>query len=764
MKRLLLSWPLPGVGRKAHSGVAKLAPLSLMLAVVLAGTGTALAQCPNNTIFGPNVYVCNPSISNSTIQTQLNTTALSGIGQFGTGRIAVLFMPGTYSLQAKVGYYESFAGLGENPSGVVINGFLTPNYGTSNPRSNITTTFWRSMENMTFNAVTDTAQNSTSPNNTTYAPAANAPANTLQWGISQGGSLRRLQINGGLEVNDTGCGEASGGFVADLVVTGAVYTCTQQQWYTRNSSVGSWTQVTTPLLGDPPWNISFSGVVGAPPASWPPPGSQYSCGGLCSNNAYATVPTTPVVREKPFLYVDSGGNYNVFVPALRTNSSGTSWSGGGTGPGSSLPIGDFFIATPSSTLAQINSALASGQSLILTPGIYQYAGSINVTNPDTVVLGLGYADLNPQAGTAAITVADVDGVQIAGLLLDAGPVNSPVLLQVGNPGGPRASHATDPTLISDVHVRIGGEFTGTATTSFEIDSDNVILDNNWLWRADHGTDASWTGNVAAHGLVVNGDDVTALGLAVEHYQQEQVVWNGNGGETIFYQSEFPYDPPNQAAWMDGSVTGYPSYYVSPLVTTHTAYGLGVYSNFNNPVVATSGITVPCAAGITVTDAVTVFLANKGSITYTVNSPCATGGDQVLAGTVDKYHGNTDGDRSYVPFFGEATTLSGLISAKSGPQNARAWTLTLTNTGLAPATLAQISSLTLMQTGGAACSPTITSAFPVGVGYIAPSSSGTGGVTIDFTGCPNSARFTATFTFSAYPGAAIGSRTLYNQFQ
>lgn len=98
-------------------------------------------------------------------------------------------------------------------------------------------------------------------------------------------------------------------------------------------------------------------------------------------------------------------------------------------------------------MASINAALAAGQNLILTPGIYQYSGAINVTNPNTVLLGLGYADLVQQTGTAAITVADVDGVQLAGFLIDAGPVNSPVLLQIGVAGSSRVSHASNPTLM-----------------------------------------------------------------------------------------------------------------------------------------------------------------------------------------------------------------------------------------------------------------------------------------------------------------------------
>ena len=116
-------------------------------------------------------------------------------------------------------------------------------------------------------------------------------------------------------------------------------------------------------------------------------------------------------------------------------------------------------------------------------------------------------------------------------------------------------------------------------------------------------------------------------------------------------------------------------------------------------------------------------------------------------------------------FGELpTSLSGLITRTSGPRRARDWTITLSNTGPGAANAAQINSLTLTQTGGAACSPAVTSAFPVRVGNIAPASTGSGEVIINFTGCPNNARFTTIFTFSANAGAVTGSQTLYNQFQ
>ena len=99
-----------------------------------------------------------------------------------------------------------------------------------------------------------------------------------------------------------------------------------------------------------------------------------------------------------------------------------------------------------------------------------------------------------------------------------------------------------------MYFRIGGAEAGSATTSLELDSNNVIPDNIWAWRADHGTGVGWTTNTASHGLIVDGDNVTAFGLAVEHYQQSQVQWNVNNGETIFYQSEDPYDVPSQSSW------------------------------------------------------------------------------------------------------------------------------------------------------------------------------------------------------------------------
>lgn len=577
----------------------------LLLIVGAFSAGAAKPTPPGPPNFGPNVTIIPAGTSEATIEALLTNLAGGAAyntnpnaDQFGTNRSAVLFMPGTYSVQAPIGYYTSIAGLGQNPGDVVINGFISPEFGpwttfcTENcPQVSITDYFWRSMENLTINAVTDSAQD--------------GPTDTLQWGVSQGAPLRRMQINGGLELVNSFCGNASGGFISDTVVTGNVNPCSQQQWYTRNSAFGSWSGGV--------WNMVFSGVTGAPVQSYPTPPET-------------VLATTPVSREKPFLYVDDNGNFNVFSPAVERDSTGTTWASGST-PGRSIPIGNFFIAQPSTSVTAINQALSLGKNLILTPGVYQLSQPIRVKFADTIVLGLGYATLVPQTGQEAITVADVGGVQIAGLIVDAGPVNSPVLLKMGNgpsgmalPAQGQTSHASDPSSLSDVFFRIGGATAGSATTSLEVDSADVILDDIWAWRADHGNGVGWTANTASHGLVVNGDRVTALGLAVEHYQQEQVLWNGNEGQTIFYQSELPYDPPSQSAWMDGAANGYPSYVVANSVATHQAWGLGIYSYFDLGIniVEDNAMTVPDGSGIAIHDAGTVWLSGSGSITHVID--------------------------------------------------------------------------------------------------------------------------------------------------
>ena len=402
--------------------------------------------------------------------------------------------------------------MGASPTDVVINGHVDVYNRALGSDHNALDNFWRSLSNLTINV----------------KGLSGCYASGEFWAVSQAAPMRRVNITGGnltlMDYCSGGSQDASGGFIADTQ-TGYVINGSQQQFLVRDSSISGWSNGV--------WNQVFSGVVGAPAQSFP-------------NPPYTTLPNSPVTRERPFLYVDPSGNYNVFVPALRTNSSGTTWASGSTA-GSSLPIQSFFIATPTTSVHDINVALDRGQNLMFTPGIYNLADTIQIKRPDTVVLGLGFATLSMQNSATAMTVADVVGTKIAGLLFDAGPVNSPVLLQVGTSNAHK-SDPSDPTSIQDVFFRIGGAHVGKATTSLVVNSDNVLLDDIWAWRADHGTGVGWTVNTADTGLIVNGDNVTAYGLFVEHFQKYEVIWNGESGRTIMFQNEMPYDPPNQAAW------------------------------------------------------------------------------------------------------------------------------------------------------------------------------------------------------------------------
>ncbi|CAM5673401.1 hypothetical protein SVIOM342S_01377 [Streptomyces violaceorubidus] len=166
--------------------------------------------------------------------------------------------------------------------------------------------------------------------------------------------------------------------------------------------------------------------------------------------------------------------------------------------------------------------------------------------------------------------------------MDAGPVNSATLLEIG-PEGASADHSANPTTVQDVFVRIGGAGPGKATTSLVVNSQHTIVDHTWVWRADHGDGVGWETNRADYGVVVNGDDVLMTGLFVEHFNKYDVQWNGERGRTVFFQNEKAYDAPDQAAIQNGSIKGYAAYKVGDDVTEHEGWGLGSYCYYNvNP--------------------------------------------------------------------------------------------------------------------------------------------------------------------------------------
>ena len=575
-------------GKRALAVPVLVAASALWATTPFAAVGGPAAEA-NATVLGPNVYVFDPGMPAADVEKTANDIfSKMEKDHFGPERYALLFKPGTYRVTFNVGFYTHVAGLGRNPDDVQIDGGVTVN-AKWDPDGNALNNFWRTLENF---AVT---------------PSSDVPYKTTKGvtriAVSQAAPLRRLHVKGELQLFDWGpkgnVGYASGGFLADSVVDGKVVPASQQQWLSRNSQWSGWSNAV--------WNMVFVGCVNTPKGTFP-------------NPAYTVVDRTPVIREKPYLVLDGSGAYRVFVPALTTDARGVSWHGGPT-PGEALPLDRFYIARPhEATAGGINAALAKGRHILFTPGVYALDDTLRITKADTVILGLGVPSLIPTTGRPILSVADVGGVTIAGLILDAGPDTSPVLLEVG-PAGSKADHSANPTFLYDLTVRTGGPAAGKNDVGVRINSNHVVADQLWIWRADHGAGVGWTTNPTKNGLVVNGNDVTVYGLFNEHHEEYQTVWNGNGGRVYMYQSEMPYDVPDQKSWMSGKTEGFASYKVADGVTSHEAWGVGVYCYFRDaPVKARSAIEAPAAPAVKFHNLTTIWLDGKAGseITHIIN--------------------------------------------------------------------------------------------------------------------------------------------------
>lgn len=553
----------------------------------------------HNELLGENVYLFTPEDDPVAIQAVLDELwEEQEDNQFGTSRYAVYFMPGVYDeeLEVKLGFYMQVAGLGVLPTDTVIPSlqctarWLEPGSANHNACCN----FWRGVENIELGS------------NTMFA-------------VSQATFMRRVQVDGALFLHDEN-GWCSGGFLADSNIELMTDSGSQQQWLSRNCNWKMW-------MGSN-WNMVFMGLAdgAAPRGQWP-------------GVPYTKIEETETVREKPFLICEDG-KYSVFVPDLRQNMTGVSWqaeSETGTEYGTTIPIEDFYVAKEGEATAQsINDALAKGKHLFFTPGIYELDEPIIVENPDTIILGTGLASLVPTQGNECMIVREPSGVILAGLLFDAGPVESENLLVVeeGNARqeelvgqdelvGQEDDTEQTPACLSDMIFRVGGAATYAAKVQacVTIHADNVIGDQFWVWRADHGEQVAWDLNTAKNGLIVNGDNVTIYALMVEHFQEYQTIWNGNNGRIIMYQSEIPYDVPSQDVWMSraGTREGYASIFVADDVEQFEAWGLGIYLyNRDAAVNLESAVEMPDREGVKIHNICTVLLTGYPGMNHIIN--------------------------------------------------------------------------------------------------------------------------------------------------
>ncbi|MEQ8238177.1 MAG: adenylyl cyclase [Cyclobacteriaceae bacterium] len=540
-----------------------------------------LDTSPYTSIFGENVLVFDNSMDVDSIKMTLQALhEQQKYNEFGSERYALLFKPGTYDFDVTVDYYVQALGLGRYPEDVTILGAVQSTTTTSskNVSNKVTTMFWRGAEN--FKVVPQDDK-------------------MIYWAVSQAAPYRRMHVVG--DINFDKGSWASGGVLANSLVEGRAGLTSGQQWFTRNSRIVSWEG------GN--WNRVFVGVEGAPKDTWP-------------DKPTTVIYKTPVIREKPFLTYTESGDYAVLVPALRRETSGPSWIDREE-EGELIPITSFHIAFPDQDNAtSINQALADGKHILFTPGIYEIDKTLIITKPNAVMLGLGLPTLIPQNGQIAMAINDIPGAKLAGFMVDAGPELSSTLIQIGSEEAD-ADNRDNPISLHDIYCRVGGAVVGQAEATVTINSNYVIGDHFWLWRADHGVGTEWMDGQNKHGLVVNGDHVTIYGLFNEHFQGYQTFWKGEHGRTYFYQSEIPYHPPSIEAWNDNGNPGYASYKVAENVQNHEAYGLGIYSFFSgeptvsNNVRLENAMEVPDNLGIVITH-ISTFAGLNGGINHSIN--------------------------------------------------------------------------------------------------------------------------------------------------
>jgi hypothetical protein len=533
----------------------------------------AFANRCNQTLFGKNAFVFEPFMDMAAVQTLIDSIYAGQVypgNEFSKNRYALLFKPGTYKLDVRVGYYMHIMGLGNSPEDVVIVGAVRANASQGHVLCN----FWRAVENLTIVPTLDST-------------------NTNIWAVSQAAPLRRVYVKGNLKLYE---GASSGGFMADCKIDGIVFSGSQQQWLTRNSIFNNWHGGV--------WNMMYMGVTNAPQEDWP-------------GKPVTTIKETPSVREKPY-WVSSGGKYILKIPALKYNSIGVDWDMPNNTE-KSISMDVFYVAKPGIDNAKsINKALKNGKHILFTPGIYSLSESLKIKRSGTIMMGIGTATLVPEKGNKAIEVSDVDGITIASLLIDASVIPSETLMQIGETIS-KKNHQSNPSFLYDVFFRVGGPHEGSVSNCLMVNSNNVVIDHVWLWRADHGNGIGWDKSKCANGLIVNGDNVTIYGLFNEHFQEYQAIWNGERGRVYFYQSEMPYDPPSLDKWKHGAINGYASYKVGDYVKDHQAWGVGIYNVFYDaPVIVDQAIETPAAVENNFYHKVIIWLnGNKESLVKSI---------------------------------------------------------------------------------------------------------------------------------------------------
>src|SRR5436190_8614218 len=135
------------MSREGSRRVTSTARATALVALLALRVGAHSNAMPD---LGPNVRIFEPTMSAASIQATLDSIfASQESSEFGPNRYALLFKPGTYAVDARVGFYTQVAGLGLSPDQVVIDGAVRADARWRN--GNATLNFWRAVENLSIN-------------------------------------------------------------------------------------------------------------------------------------------------------------------------------------------------------------------------------------------------------------------------------------------------------------------------------------------------------------------------------------------------------------------------------------------------------------------------------------------------------------------------------------------------------------------------------------------------------------------------------------
>lgn len=501
--------------------------------------------------------------------------------QWTTAHFAFLFYPNVkYTETIQIGFLTTVHGMGSTPADVSLPLMCI---GEDTAKKGALDVFWRGAENIRILAPTTCPPNlktcsknsdddgggiqiKTAPPDTFACPEW-GPISKPTWAASQASALRRvvadkltLDYRPPAETTTAGttppqCPDAfaSGGFAADSDISFDPSGFGGQQQYMLLG-----VNLRTPPPAPNVWNFVFAGCSSSQPSSLSSSTTatttllpEARCNSDDMPNLVAAPPNLPISRNKPMLAWSAAGGqdkyaYSVYFDQVaQTKAVGV------------RPVGQphaFSIATNEVELR--DQLLGKSPVIILgSPKDIDITSDLVVDADGTTILGVGMPVLLLKGGSK-VNVRGL-GCCLCGIIFDCRSKNNDYMLCWGEEKTTPTSSVSSSSigLLADCCFRVGGGSVDPTTVSCSKamccveKGTTLIIENAWMWRADHGSGK--TGqydpatkdyfNNSTTGLwVKEGATVYAYGLACEHSTGVNCQWDGDDGVLYFYQCELPY--------------------------------------------------------------------------------------------------------------------------------------------------------------------------------------------------------------------------------